>query len=100
MLLRALELAVTVPIHATKLRRTAELRETIQDVAKAEGAIYVDGYAAVPHDLRHIRDSVHLFDAGSEALAEGMAKTLLADPRFIKLVESVRSETGSAARRQ
>ncbi|MBI5765245.1 MAG: hypothetical protein HZA51_17150 [Planctomycetes bacterium] len=64
----------------------------IRDVAAARNAVFIDGYNAVPHDLDHIRDNVHLYDAGSEKLAEAMARTLLADSKFQQLVERVRKE--------
>jgi hypothetical protein len=69
-----------------------QLAGIIKSVAEEFDGVYIDGYAAVPHDFDHLRDSVHLFDKGSEVLAEAMSKTLLASPQFMKLVERVRSE--------
>lgn len=69
----------------------------IEEVAQAHDAVFVDGYNAVPHDLRHVRDNVHLFDRGSERLADAIAKTLLANPSFLRIVERVRSEARRSA---
>lgn len=66
-----------------------------QEVADKYDCIYVDGYHAVPHDLNHLRDGVHLFDQGSEVLAEAMASRLMGDPRFMNLTERVRAEAAS-----
>ena len=70
---------------------------TIEEVAQAHDAVFVDGYNAVPHDLRHVRDNVHLFDRGSELLADAIAETLLANPSFLRVVERVRSEARRTA---
>lgn len=63
----------------------------IEKVANEHGAIFVDGYNAVPADLDHLHDHVHLYDAGCEALAKAIARSLLEDSRFIELTERVRS---------
>lgn len=70
----------------------------IRELAATKNAVFVDGYSAVPHDLEHIRDNVHLFDAGSEKLAEAMARTLLADSKFQQLVQRVRKESTSVTK--
>jgi len=66
--------------------------EIMKEVARQYDCIFFDGYNAVPHDLDHIRDSVHFFDAGSEILAEQLARTLLQDDRFMAVVRRVRAE--------
>ena len=63
----------------------------LRDVAATEGAVFVDGYDAVPGDLQHLRDHVHLTDAGAERLAEAVAAGIVADPRFRALVARVRA---------
>ncbi|MHC4065814.1 MAG: hypothetical protein ACYSUI_15135 [Planctomycetota bacterium] len=73
-----------------------EVCSMIQEVAREGDAIFADGYNAVPHDLQHIRDNVHLFDAGSEVLAEEIAGVLLNDARFMRLVHRVKAEAGSS----
>jgi hypothetical protein len=70
-----------------------KINTIIEEVARQHDAILVDGYNAVPHNLRHIRDNVHLFDEGSEVLAEEIANVLLKDQRFLALVDRVRAET-------
>lgn len=67
--------------------------QIIKEVAEEYNAIFVDGYNAVPHDLIHLRDEVHLHDEGSEALATEIARVLLADARFLQLVDQVKNET-------
>jgi len=71
--------------------------EVARDVANKYDCIFFDGYHAVPHDLDHIRDSVHFFDKGSEALAQAMTEHLLTEPRFMAVVERVRRETAPSA---
>lgn len=73
--------------------------EIEKDVAEKNNAIFFDGYNAVPHDLKHIRDNVHFFDLGSEVLAEALAQRLLGDPRFQKLVARVRAEAKPSSSR-
>ena len=65
------------------------------DVAREGGAVFVDGYRAVPHDLDHLRDHVHLHDAGSEILAAEIARVLTHDAQFMRLVDRVRAEDGT-----
>ena len=65
--------------------------EILRDVAATEGAVFVDGYEAVPGDLQHLRDHVHLTDAGAERLAQAVAAGLVADARFRALVARVRA---------
>ena len=63
----------------------------IEAVATEEDAVFVDGYHAVPPDLEHMADHVHLEDRGAIALAQEVATTLLADARFQEVVARVRS---------
>ena len=70
-----------------------EINAIIENVAEEQGAILVNGYNAVPHDLVHIRDNVHLFDRGSDVLASKIADTLLDDGRFLEVADRVRAES-------
>jgi len=87
---------MTVPIVAETWRQVSEI---IKDVALETNAIFVDGYNGVPHDLIHLRDHVHLQDAGSAKLAEVITDTLLADQRFRDLAERVRSAPATSGLR-
>jgi GDSL-like Lipase/Acylhydrolase family len=85
---------MTIPI----LYRTwREVSRVLEEVAREEGAIFVDGYNAVPHDFQHLADTVHLRDAGSNVLARAIAETVLKDPRFLEVVERVRNGSGPRA---
>ncbi len=64
--------------------------EIIQTVATRTGSVFVNGYDAVPPDLVHFKDHVHLIDPGAERLAKAVADTLLKDDRFTALVDRVR----------
>jgi hypothetical protein len=87
----AMSRGVTLPLAVDTWLRINEIIET---VAREQNALFVDGYNTVPHDLKHIRDNVHLFDEGSEVLAEEIARVLLDDERFLALVARVRAEVG------
>jgi len=54
----------------------------IERAAGHHQGVYVDVYDAVPHDLRHFRDHVHLTDRGNEAVAAAVADALADSPRF------------------
>jgi hypothetical protein len=69
-----------------------KLSGMMRDLAAEKNAIFVDGYSAVPHDLDHIRDNVHLYDAGSERLAQAIADSILKNPQFLKVVDRVKAE--------
>jgi lysophospholipase L1-like esterase len=85
---------MTIPI----LYRTwIEVNSILEDVARGEGAIFVDGYNTVPHDFKHLVDHVHLTDEGSNVLARAIAETLLRDFRFLDVVERVRNVSGPSA---
>jgi lysophospholipase L1-like esterase len=73
-----------------------ETVRVLRDVAEREGAVFVDGYAAVPGDPDHLRDHVHLTDRGADRLAEAVATTLVKDERFRAVVAQVRA-SGAAA---
>ena len=81
-------LDMTLPRLVETWPRTVEI---LRDVAATDGAVFVDGYDAVPGDLQHLRDQVHLTDAGAERLAQAVAAGIAADPRFRALVERVRA---------
>ena len=67
------------------------MRALLRDVAVSEGAVFVDGYAAVPHDLEHLADHVHLTDRGAAVLARAVAEELLRDPAFRELARAVQA---------
>jgi len=73
-----------------------EMNRIVKDVAVKEGAIFVDGFSAVPHDFEHYKDEVHFTDRGSELFAPVIAQVLLADPRFQAVVQRVRRAPASA----
>lgn len=81
--------------------RTAENIERIADMIKSlaedQKVMFVDGYKAVPHDLDHIYDTVHLTDKGAEALAEQIATTLVQDEQFQLLVQKIKAEAKQPA---
>lgn len=89
-------LEMTVPLLTDTWPKVASI---IEDVAWERGAVFVDGYRAVPHDLEHLRDLAHLHDAGSDVLAEEIARVLTDDIRFMQLVNRVRAEAGPATDR-
>lgn len=78
---------------ALAVKTWLEINAIIENVAEEQGAILVNGYNAVPHDLVHIRDNVHLFDRGSDVLASKIADTLLDDGRFLEVADRVRAES-------
>ena len=61
----------------------------VESVARETDSVFVDGYGAVPHDVKYLEDHVHLWDAGSEVLAEAIADTLVKDPRFLQVAARV-----------
>jgi len=75
----------------------AAVTRLIEDVAAEHDAIYIDGYAAVPADLTHLLDHVHLIDPGLKVLADEMVRVLGGDERFLAVVERVRAEAGAGA---
>ena len=85
---------MTVPLATASWNRVSHI---IEEAARVTGAVFVDGYDAVPHDLEHMFDEVHLRDAGSVKLATAIADTLLSDRRFQEVVTRVRGETAAGA---
>jgi hypothetical protein len=80
-------LGMTLPRLAESWKRANRI---IEAAAAREGALFVDGYDAVPHDFVHLKDHVHLLDPGAKRLAEAIADRLLSEPRFLALAEEVR----------
>lgn len=66
------------------LQQTLAVRALVRGVAAEQGALYVDGYAALPHALSHFHDHVHLTSVGNAALADALGEALQADPRFVR----------------
>ena len=67
--------------HATRL---------IERVADRNGAVYINGYDAVPPTLENLNDHVHLLDPGAERLATAVAAGLLRNSAFKTLVDDVK----------
>jgi hypothetical protein len=84
---------MTLPLIASTWQ---QVNKTIEDVARQQNAIFVDGYRAVPGDTNHLIDHVHLHDRGCDALAEEITRVLTGDPQFQKLVDRVRHKTATA----
>jgi len=57
-------------------------------VAQVDG-VFADVRAAVPADLEHFRDHVHLTDVGNAAVAKALAAELLSSQRFRAAVSAV-----------
>lgn len=76
--------------HPILLRTWAHVSAIIEKVAKEKEVIFVDGYRAVPHDLRYALDHVHLKEPGAVALADTIARCLLNDTRFLRLAARFR----------
>jgi hypothetical protein len=93
---------MTLPLVAETWLKVSGM---IEQVAKETGSIFVDGYGAVPHDVTHLEDHVHLWDAGSARLAAAIADGLLHDSRFLraaaraKASELAKSEAGQLSTR-
>lgn len=69
----------------------------LASVAGKDGAVFVDGYSAVPHDFKHLTDHVHLTDEGSDVLAREVARVLMADPRFLSVAARICGTTPAPA---
>jgi hypothetical protein len=80
---------MTLPRLALSYRRGTEI---IQKVATRTGSVFVNGYDAVPPDLIHFKDHVHLLNPGAERLAQVIADALLGDNQFLALVDQVARE--------
>src|SRR5262249_50147709 len=75
---------MTLPLVADTWLRVSGM---IERIAADTGSIFIDGYGAVPHDVKHFEDHVHLWDAGSARLAAAIAERLLHDSRFLQAAE-------------
>lgn len=73
-----------------------EMNRIVRDAAIKGGAVFVDGYAGVPHDFDHFEDGVHFNDKGSDAFGRLIAQALLIDPQFQAAVQRVRQRATSA----
>ena len=69
-----------------------EMRRIIERSAEDYDALYVDGYAAVPSDLGHLTDHVHLTRKGSRLLAEAIGRRLLENAEFQDLVARINAQ--------
>lgn len=69
-----------------------ESNRRIARAAKAQDALFLDGYGAVRPTLRNFKDHVHLLDPGTKTLARSLREQLMSDPRFIELAERVRAD--------
>ncbi len=64
----------------------AEYNRVIRAVARAAGAILIEGEDSIPGDARHFADSVHFRDPGLVKQAERVLAGLLAAPAYRDLV--------------
>lgn len=71
----------------------------IEKATWTNSALFIDGYSAVPHDLEHLKDHVHLWDKGAKRLAHAVADTLIADRSFQRLVAQVDKQGITSQRR-
>ncbi|MFT4572687.1 MAG: lysophospholipase L1-like esterase [Candidatus Binatia bacterium] len=58
------------------VRSWVRVGNIIEEVARTEGALFIDGWNAVPHEPEFFNDHVHLSDKGSHRLAKAIAKEL------------------------
>jgi len=63
-----------------------EYNRVIRAVAKATGAILIEGEGEIPGDAEHFADSVHFRDPGLELQAARVLRGLLAAPSFQELL--------------
>ncbi|MFO0973675.1 MAG: GDSL-type esterase/lipase family protein [Phycisphaerae bacterium] len=73
-----------------------KLRAIVKETAGAHDAIFIDAAGQIPPDKEHFFDDVHFTDHGAEVMARLIADALLADARFMRVVETVR--TGATSR--
>jgi hypothetical protein len=83
---------MTVPVLVDTHAKVTKL---IEEVARENDAVFLNGYDAVPHTLKYLRDGVHLYDIGYQKLAGEFARGLLNDQCFLDLVDRVREESES-----
>ena len=69
-----------------------EYNRKIVEVAEATGALLVDERFSIPGDDEHFGDSVHFNDPGLALQAARVLRALEQSPRFLALVDGVRSE--------
>lgn len=81
---------MSLPLIARTWEQVADI---IEEVAREHGAVFVDGYRTVPHDLEHMEDAVHLTDAGNAVLGREISRVIINNEQFRDLVEKVRAET-------
>jgi hypothetical protein len=67
-----------------------EYNRVIREVARASGAILVEGETSIPGDERHFADSVHFRDPGLVLQAQRVLEALLAAPQYRALLASKR----------
>jgi hypothetical protein len=58
------------------LKSYRRYNEIIREVASATGALLIDGEDEIPGDPQHFVDTVHFTDAGSQAMAVRVARSL------------------------
>lgn len=78
-------MGMTSPRLAASYEQATRIIET---VAARRNVLYVNGYDAVPPDLTHFNDHVHLIDPGAKRLADVIAQSLLTEPSFQALLAS------------
>ena len=72
--------------HPRLVASYQQATKIIEAAAAEKGAVYINGYDAVPPNLSYLHDHVHLIDSGAERLADVIAKTLLGNDAFNRLV--------------
>jgi hypothetical protein len=88
-------IGMTLPRLARTYEQAAEI---IEKTAREKGVPYINGFDAVPPDLVHFHDHVHLLDPGAALLGRFTAEALLKDEQFldrIKTVDMPRSSTSN-----
>jgi lysophospholipase L1-like esterase len=75
--------------------------QVMRSVAAGEDTLLIGDEDSIPADAIHYRDSAHFTDAGSMAMANRVADSLLRSPRFLTLVaEHTHSAAAGASQRQ
>jgi lysophospholipase L1-like esterase len=69
------------------IKSFARYNEIIREVARATGAVLIEGEMEIPGDDTHFNDTVHFKDAGSRVMAARVAKGLLGSPQFQALLK-------------
>jgi lysophospholipase L1-like esterase len=68
----------------------------IREVAASRGTLLVGDEDSIPADAQHYVDSVHFTDAGSTAMADRVARALIAAPIMRSLVAKTEAAGGAA----